>query len=681
MHFASDQLFANAQAHLQAGRVREASAACEQILQTQPRHPRALLMLGMIAHQAGQIPTAIDRLTHAAAADAAVAEPHFLLGLIYQQQGDLPKAAAEYRLAIDRQPNHPKALNNLGRALLDLGEIPQGIQILQRAISAAPNNFGAYTNLGDGLLKSGDLPGAIAAHRRAIAIKPDFAQAHSNLGISLAKQQQIAPAIASMERALAINPKMANPHYNLARLHQDQNRFDNALHHCRLAIELRPKFVDALNLMGNLLGITGDVRQAISYQRQAVDARPGHAGYHSNLLLSLHYLDDFTPEQIFQAHLDWAARHADPAHVAIASNTKSTASRQRIRIGYVSPNFCSHSVAYFIEPVLAAHDRSSVEIFCYSNLARPDAVTARLKTHADHWRDIYNQPDDDVAQTIRRDGIDILVDLAGHTAENRMTLFAQKPAPVQVTWLGYPDTTGLAAVDYRITDAIADPNGVADQLHTEKLIRIDGGCWVYQPPADAPPVAQPPAVMNGFITFGSFNNLPKVTSKVLETWARILCAVPGSRLLIKAMGLSCKQGKETILRGLTAFGIDPGRIELLPWAPVIASHLELYNHIDIALDTFPYNGTTTTCEALWMGVPVISFAGKTHASRVGASLLTHGGFPEFLAVDLEGYVQKCIEFSSDIPQLSILRKELRSRFSASPVFNPQRLANCISKIS
>jgi len=346
---------------------------------------------------------------------------------------------------------------------------------------------------------------------------------------------------------------------------------------------------------------------------------------------------------------------------------------RRLRVGYLSPNFSTHSVAYFFEPVLAAHDKSVVEIFCYSDQHGGDATTDRLRGMADHWREIAGKTDSAVAAMIRQDAIDILVDLAGHTSGNRMTLLASRPAPVQITWLGYPDTTGLKTMDYRITDAIADPPGQTDQFHTEKLVRVPGGAWAYGA-TEAPEIGPLPATSNGFVTFGCFNNLPKVTPKALEIWAQILRRVPGSRLILKASGLSSRMGREYVGGHLLRCGIEPDRFELLGWLPTTVSHLQLYNRIDIALDTFPYNGTTTTCEALWMGVPVITLCGSTHVSRVGAALLTHANSADWIAADVQGYVEIAANLASRLTELAGIRGKLRDRLKASALCDGKRLA-------
>jgi predicted O-linked N-acetylglucosamine transferase (SPINDLY family) len=308
-----------------------------------------------------------------------------------------------------------------------------------------------------------------------------------------------------------------------------------------------------------------------------------------------------------------------------------------------------------------------------------DAVTARIRALADGWREIIGKPDAEVAEMIRQDQIDILVDLAGHTSDNRLPLFALRPAPVQMAWIGYPASTGLPAIDYRLTDAISDPPGVSDTLHTEKLLRIRGGGWAYLAP-QAPPIGPFPAIANGFVTFGSFNNLPKITPRVLETWARILKNVPNSRLLIKSSGLASNMGRDYVQSHLHQQGIDPSRIELTGWTPTTNSHLQLYGRVDIALDTFPYNGTTTTCEALWMGVPVVTFAGSSHVSRVGAALLTNAGCSEWIANDVEGYIALAAKLAANITSMSDVRKNLREQMKASPLCDAHRLARELEQI-
>jgi predicted O-linked N-acetylglucosamine transferase (SPINDLY family) len=336
-----------------------------------------------------------------------------------------------------------------------------------------------------------------------------------------------------------------------------------------------------------------------------------------------------------------------------------------LRVGYVSADFRQHSVAFFIEPVIEAHDRRGFEVICYSNVAWPDAVTMRMRKLADQWRDIARRCDEDVAEQIRRDGVDILVDLAGHTDGNRLLVFARKPAPVQVTYLGYPDTTGLRTMDYRLTDAYADPPGETEPYHSEELVRLARCFLCYRPATESPEVGELPALAAGTVTFGSFNSFAKVTEEVMGAWSRILLAVPESRLVLKAKGLGQAEARERAGEVFERHGIAPQRVEMTGQSESFVEHLRAYQCVDIALDTFPYNGTTTTCEALWMGVPVITLAGRSHVWRVGMSLLSNAGLPELIAATLDDYVAAAARLAGDVDGLRQMRRGLRQRLGAS----------------
>jgi protein O-GlcNAc transferase len=399
---------------------------------------------------------------------------------------------------------------------------------------------------------------------------------------------------------------------------------------------------------------------AIEHFQAALALRP-EPHSHSNLLLALNYTDRFTPGEILAEHRRWHQLYAAALAPSVSAPSLPYSAERRLRIGYVSPDFNHHAVAYFIAPVLAAHDRSKFEIFCYSSVATPDRTTDRLRSLAEHWRDIARLDDESAAALIRTDEIDLLIDLAGHTSGNRLLLFARRPAPTQATWLGYPNTTGLDVIDYRLTDATSDPVGETDAYYSEKLIRLPTTFSCYEPDANAPAINPLPATSSGAVTFGSFNNFAKITPDVIALWARLLRELPLARLLLKSRGLSDASVADRIKSTFAKHGVVAERVILNGQEVSVREHLSLYHGVDIALDPFPYNGTTTTCEALWMGVPVVTFAGHSHASRVGASLLTHLGLADWIATTPVDYVAMAVAAAKDLARLADLRGQLRDR--------------------
>ncbi len=497
----------------------------------------------------------------------------------------------------------------------------------------------ALINLGLAANSAGDEDEARAAWEAALRINPDDVDALTNLGGLHRGAGEIAQAIDCLERALAIKPHDAAAG-NLALSYLQAGRFDRALGLCRAELSPGPKSPQA----------------------------------HSTLLLGMTYLDAVGPKELFEAHRRWDELHAWALLSSRRPHENDRDPDRALRIGYVSGDFRDHSVAYFIEAALKHHDRQSVRVFCYAASSYEDETTARLRALADEWRQIAALPDDRAAELIRRDGIDILVDLSGHTAGNRLLLFARKPAPVQVSWLGYPNTTGLSAMDYRLSDAIADPDGNAnDAFYSEELVRLPACAWCFAPPADAPPIEERPASER--ITFGSFNNHPKTSERTVALWARLLAALPESRLLLKATALSDEGARRLLLERFAAEGIDADRLELRGRTQSRREHLASYRDIDIALDPVPYNGTATTCEALWMGVPVVTLAGDArHMSRVGASLLSAAAMADLVARTPEEFVEVAVELARDAELRSTLRRGLRTMLSASALCDGPRLA-------
>lgn len=556
-------------------------------------------------------------------ADRMDADARMSCGVIAGLRGDHAQAEAYCRQALAIDPKMPGAYLNLGIALRSQGKFAEACQSFKRATGLRAAYSEAMDALAHAYIALNDLPAAVQALSEIIAIWPNKAEIHSNLGSVYQAMGRPQDAIAAYEAALNINP--------------------------RLGV--------ALNSLGSAYLGQGNFEQAERCFRDCLATAPGDLQARSNLLMLLNYLPDAEPSKIFDEHLEWG-RVAETRIPRLAPVEPDRDPKRRLRVGYLSPDFREHSVASFIEPVLRQHDRGRFEVCCYSSLPIPDETTLRIKAAVDEWRDIDKLSDGEAARLIREDRIDILVDLSGHTSGSRLGIFVARPAPVQMTWLGYPNTTGLATIDYRITDGVSDPGG-EDIHYSEELLRLDGCFLCYQPMTDAPEVTPLPALANGHVTFGSFNNFSKINPAVLQVWAEVLKHVPGSRLLLKCPALTDAFVQRRVSDALQALGIGAERVDLLGHTRTRQEHLALYARVDIALDTFPYNGTTTTCEALWMGVPVVSLVGKHHAGRVGATLLRAAELADWLADTPESFLAIARARAADLAGLDRLRGSLR----------------------
>jgi predicted O-linked N-acetylglucosamine transferase (SPINDLY family) len=548
------------------------------------------------------------------------------------QAGDLAAAEAAYRRALTIDPDHGDALKLLGSVLGQTGRPEEASRMLERARDVDPDAPDTRALLGNVYALLGRTTEAMDAYGEAIARRPDDWAARNNLGLLCYREGRLAEAAETLAAVVEAIPGFAKAHNNLGLVLQAQARH----------VEAEAAF------------------------RRALEADPDYGEAGSNLLLGLNYRGDLHPEVVFAAHRAWADRHARPAAGPATPGPEPGDAERRLRLGYLSPDFRAHPVALFFEPLLAAHDRSAFEVVCYSAAARPDPVTERLRRSADGWRDVLGLGDSALAERIRADRVDILVDLAGHTADNRLSALARRPAPVQVTYLGYPNTTGLECVDYRVTDVWADPPGPADRLHTETLLRLPSGFLAYAPPPGAPAAAPPPSAAGAPLTFGSFNNAAKLGPEVIATWSRVLRRVPGARLLLKSRQFEDDATRERFRGAFVEAGVPVESVELVGWIPAIESHLEHYARVDVGLDPFPYNGTTTTCEALWMGVPVVALAGDRHAARVGVSVLERAGLADLVVADETAYVERAADLAQDAAGLVRLRETLRGRLAGSP---------------
>jgi len=595
-------------------------------------------------------------------------EPLLELAMKRHSAGELSQAAELYQQILAAQPDDADVLQLLGVVNVQLGRKEQGLDMLRRALALNPQAPDCHYNLGKALAAMSQHEEAVASLRQAVALKDDFAEAHQFLGLSLRALGRLDQAAQAFDRAVAIKPDYVEAWNNLGTVLRGQGKMDEAIAAYGKALALRGDVVEIHYNLGNALEAAGRIEESAQAFRAALALRRDDAKLHSNLLLSLHFSSTADAEAIFQEHLEWDRRHAKALAAEIRPHANSPQAGRRLRVGYVSPDFRDHPVRFFFETLVAHHDSAQTEIFAYADLAHGDAVSRRLQGHCHHWRDITAQRDEDVAETIRQDGIDILVDLAGHMAGNRLLVFARQPAPIQVSYLGYPDTTGLSAMDYRLTDPHVDPPGQTEQFYSEQLVRLPRTFACYMPAEDAPAVSALPAEAKGFVTFASFNSLYKLNAALLQCWAGILLQLPRSQLIVAADGLEKPAVQEHFSEIFERHGIERQRVRLggrQPWSAYLALHRE----VDVALDAFPVNGHTVTCHALWMGVPVVCLSGTTCCQRLGSSVLSNVDLPQLVAHEAQSYARLAVGLANDLPALAALRAGLRDRVAKSPLLD------------
>ncbi|MGA7826887.1 MAG: tetratricopeptide repeat protein, partial [Geobacteraceae bacterium] len=526
-----------------------------------------------------------------------------------------------------------------------------------------------HLNLGTSLMPLKRYEESIAELKEAVRLDPGYSAAWFQLGVALEQKGNLDPAVEAYTQTRRLDPSHDHAIQRSADIRHRQNRMEEALDLYAKALQLQPNNFMACNNAGNAAKYLGKISEALTWYQRAQELEPQQRICASNYLMTMLLTADCSPEEIYRKHALWSETFERPLVQEQKPPANSPLPERPLRIGYLSCDYKNHPVAFFIEPILASHNRNNFKIYCYSNCDTPDMITAQLENRADIWRPIHDLDDDKVRDLIRNDGIDILVDLGGHTAQNRLTVFARKPAPVQATWLGYAATTGLKSIDYRITDAAADPPGITEHFHSERLWRLPDNFICYRPPANSPPVAPLPCLTNGFVTFGVFNHFSKITPGAVDLWSELLSSLPTSKLLIKALGMEHEPMRKRTRDMFAARGISQDRLELVGKTPSIYSHLELFGKVDISLDTFPYNGTTTTCESLWMGVPVVAKEGNSHVSRVSVSLLRTVGLSGLVAGSDEDYVALAAFLAQDWKNLEILRNNLRERMNGSKLLD------------
>ena len=688
-----------------SGRPAEAEALVRPLLSQQAHRAQAAGLLAITALAADRLDDALAHAHEAVAGAAGSARHHFVLGRVLKARGDRDAAKAAYRQALVVDPRSAEVMVSLGIVLKDGGDLDGALALYDRALALRPALAAAHANRAHVLalqaerrLKDGidEPPGeaVLDAQGRAVSLDPKNAALHRNYGVLLRQARRYREALEAFNQALTLapvdveaciglgatlgelggialesecylkwlgmNPPNAPVMRALAGAQTLLGEADAALGWAEKALALEPDPVGMMQC-ASVLQQLRRVEASLLHSRRALDDAGRPPEMYAPHLLGLNYGRD-DPAAIEAEHDEFGAR-VGPALDRAAR--RSRAAGEPLRVGYVSGDFVRHSVAFFMEPLLEHHDKQRFEIVCYHNNARSDHVTARLKAHGHRWVDCAGLSDEALARQIRADGIDVLVDLSGPTARSRLLMFALAPAPVQVAYLGYPTRSGVPAIDWRITDAVIDPEG-EPAVASERPLRLPKTMFCFRPDA-APPLAPPPSLATGRITFGSFNNTAKITDRTLALWAGALAAVPGSRLFLKAASMGQASVREGIEAQMALHGIEASRLALQPRRDNDLDHLSLYNEIDIALDTVPYNGATTTCEALWMGLPMVTLRGRTHAGRMGASLLEAIGRPEWIAHDAASFAEIAASLGSAPALLAAWRENARDQLRTTPL--------------
>jgi len=541
------------------------------------------------------------------------------------------------------------------------GRIAESIELYQRALKLRPDDAQCHFFLGLATFQAGRATEAVQWVRRAIAIDPSVAEYHCDLGRFLFHLNDLDGAIGASRKAIELRGDFPEALFNLGNALCRSELFDEGIDAYRRAIALRGEVRDAVNNLGMALLSLGRIDEAVACFDRIVASNPSDAAAHSNRIYALHFHPSWDAAAIRRELMQWNDRHAWPLKTAITPHKNPRDPERPLRIGYVSADFREHVVGWNMLPLLREHNSKRFQVFCYSGVQRADAITRELRSHAFAWREIAGISDDRAAEMIREDQIDILVDLSLHTGGNRLLVFARKPAPIQVSYLGYPGSTGLEAVDWRFSDPYLDSEE-ENAYHTERTIGLPRTYWCYRPGGTAPAVAPPPALSSGTITFGCLNLFQKLSGPALELWGRIMLAVAGSRLLLHAPKGNCRT---RLMQLFERSGVAGNRIEFVervPWP----QYIQTYQRIDIGLDPFPYGGGITTCDALWMGVPVITLRGKTAVGRGGTTILSNLNLDQLVARSLEQYMTTATALANNLALLSEMRAGLRRRMQGSP---------------
>lgn len=619
-----------------------------------PNHPDILSNLGLVFRAAGNLIQACWHLEQASQAQPDSETIHNNLGTVYLELGKLEAAESQFETAISLNESFDNAAMNLGNVWQRMGKSRDAEQIYRQALLNQPKNVSVLTNLGEALRNQGKWEESVEVLEQVIKLAPNQVETRLNLGRSLINLRRLPEAEWHFNELISQHPDLPKPYHYLGKLKLEQRDFKHAESNIERALELDEKDMFALSSLGFACIETGQLKKAENCFREVVRTAPDMSDAHGSLLFLMSSSVQTTPRELFDETKKWAAKHGNLERLAPHENQRQT--NRKLKIGYVSPDLRNHAVASFFKPVLQSHDSELYETYCYAEIASPDAITEQLISNSDHWFYTKGLSNRQVAEKILSDQIDILVDLAGHTANNRLIAFAHRPAPIQVTWIGYPNTTGLDSIDYRLTCDVQNPIN-EPTFHTEELIRMPFGSFCFSTPKNAPDVGSLPAERNGYVTFGSLHRPLKISETARDQWAEVLRSCPNSKMLIFNTRFNAESAEE-LLWALESRGISRDRIDIQNQYDG-DSYLNIYKQIDIGLDVTPWAGATTTMEALWMGVPVIAYYGDRRSARSTAAILKNVGHEEWIAYSAEQYVELATNFSSDMHELGKLRKSLR----------------------
>jgi protein O-GlcNAc transferase len=666
----ANALFNLGNIYLQQEDFAQAAQYYRQALRSNPNQVDAQNNLGTALFWQGEFGDAAECFQQVLRINPNHADAHNNLGNVRFRQGLLKEAAVYIRQALRLKPDHANAHFNLGNVLVGLEQLAEATQCYRQAIRLDAKHADAHYHLGLALVAQEMFDEAAEFFRQAIRLSPEHADAHYNLGVIYFRNKQIVEAAECFREAARIKPDLSDAHFNLGLVYLGSKQFADAEASFEQVLQLDSMNASAHFHKGFTLWQKGQVAEAIACYRRTLEIQPEMENAHSNLLYSLLFCPDYTPDMIQEENRRWYEGHAQTLDREMHAHGNEADPKRRLRVGYVSPDFREHCQAFFTFPLLSSHNHVDCEIFCYSDVPKPDDTTNRLQSFANKWRNIAGKSDEQVADLIRQDRIDILVDLTMHMAKNRLLLFARKPAPVQVSWLAYPGSTGLRAIDYRFTDPHLEPPNRDDSHDSEKPVCLPDTFWCYDPLTGEPAVNELPALKNGFLTFGSFNNFCKVNTPTLKLWARVLNATDGARLIMLASEGECRR---FVLDLMEHEGIEAERISFVANQPR-DRYLAFYQQIDVGLDTLPYNGHTTTLDSLWMGIPVLTLVGKTAVGRAGLSILSNLGMSEWIAETPEQFVASARRLTADLTQLDRTRATSRQRMKVSPLMDAPRFA-------